>query len=286
MSYAKYFLLIFLISCIQNNNQTTLDKIQSLELNSIQKPVTAYYTDGSKHNAAELIKLLTGAQKYFSDTFRLSETFSIAVLDSQSWKRITQIPYGLPFVSGPPNVVCFPSTTNNELGKLIRKSINGYNLQDKFSLTNDELTNTFISMIGFHELGHIYAREYGINFPNIWTFEFAATYFAYSYLVENHIDKAEIWNEIGEILLNEIEPTYTSLNDFENLYFRVGTANYSWYQIVLLQRVKEVFELQGVQFIKELVETKLTSGNKYFSVDKFEKIEPGFEEWANKYNLL
>ena len=141
-------------------------------------------------------------------------------------------------------------------------------------------------MIWFHELGHIYAKEYGINFPNKWTYEFAATYIAYLYLTDVFPVEADIWLSISEILEKEIKPNYTSLKDFENLYVRVGVENYAWYQVVFLLRVAEVEKEIGTGLLKKLLNTNLTSSDKYLSLDMLEDIHPEFLSWAEKYKLI
>jgi hypothetical protein len=68
----------------------------------------------------------------------------------------------------------------------------------------------------------MYANAYGISFPNKWTYEFAATYFAYFYLDQNFPKQSEIWFDVSKILVKELTPRYTSLNDFEEMCVRVG----------------------------------------------------------------
>jgi hypothetical protein len=266
--------------------QTTLDKIQSLNLGKEEGTILKYYSNGTEERANNLEELLGNSKSYFESSLGVKESFSIAVLDSNDWVKVTNIPYGLPFVSGPPYIVCFPSSNENVLGQIIQRSIKNYNLSEKYEKSDEELIEIFISMIGFHELGHIYAKEYGINFPNKWTYEFAATYTAYLYLTDNFPVEADIWLSISEILEKEINPNYTSLNDFENLYVRVGVENYAWYQVVFLLRVAEVEKAIGISLLEILLNTKITSSDEYLSLDKLENIHPGFLNWAEKYKLI
>ncbi|MDZ7764128.1 MAG: hypothetical protein U5K00_06830 [Melioribacteraceae bacterium] len=176
----RFFLLAFFPLVIAS--QSTLEKVESLDLKTIQDGGKTFYSNGFEADSKRIESILSNAASYFENEFGLSKTFSLTVLDSKDWLKITQIPYGLPFVSGPPYIVCIPADTENELGLIVKNSLSKSNLSEKYSLSNDEIAKLFITLIGFHELGHIYAREYGINFPNKWTFEFAATYFAYLYL--------------------------------------------------------------------------------------------------------
>lgn len=223
---------------------------------------------------------------FFETNFQIQVHYSIAVLDSNDWVKIARIPYGLPFESGPPFVVCIPASSENILADTIKDAIVGRALGEKFSMTDEGIVNLFVSLIGFHELGHIYARTYGIKFPNKWTSEFGATYFAYAYLEENCPKESEIWRDVSRVLANKIKPDRTSLLDFEKLYVRVGVQNYAWYQVVFLLRVSEVYQDLGIDFLKTLKRKNRPLTSESYSVNQLEAINPGFVEWAQKYRLL
>ncbi len=278
--------IIILLCCSRIFSQSNLEKVKSLRINQSEDTITVYYSNGYYLRAVQTKNLLKKSSDYFENKFGVKETFSIAVLDSGDWNKITEIPYGLPFVSGPPYIVCIPASSDNELGKIIKESISGYNLNERYSIENDEIINLFISLIGFHELGHIYSKAYGLKFPNKWTFEFAATYFAYRFLFDDNPSDCQIWEKVAEILIEEIKPIHTSLSDFEKLYVRVGVENYAWYQAVFLLRAAEVNAENGHEFIKELLKVNLTNSSNYYSLDILEKINPGFLAWAQMFKLI
>ncbi len=278
--------IIFLLCCSRIFSQLTLEKVKSLRLNQSEDTITVYYSDGHYLRALQTKNLLKKSSDYFENNFGVKETFSIAVLDSGDWNNITGIPYGLPFVSGPPYVVCIPAASNNELGRIVQEAITNYKLNEKYSRENEEIANLFLSLIGFHELGHIYSKAYGLKFPNKWAFEFAATYFAYRYLFENDSANCEIWIKTAQLLINDIKPVYTNLRDFEQLYVQVGVENYAWYQAVFLVHAAEVNRKMGNDFIEELLRINLTSSSEDYSLNDLEKISPGFLAWARQYNLV
>jgi hypothetical protein len=188
-------------------------------------------------------------------------------------------------VSGPPYIVCIPASSENVLSNIIARAIDGYELQDKYGMTNNEITDLFVSLIGFHELGHIYARSYGATFPNKWTFEFAATYFAYFYLDRNFSKERDIWIEVSNIIIKEIQPRYTSLKDFEVKYSGVGVENYAWYQVAFLLQVEKLFNNQGKDFLNKLQHHTWGSASTTEFVDEMNEIGVGFNQWAQRYNL-
>ena len=283
MKLITAFLLLFIFQ-FSFYSQSLIEEIKSLHLEKSEAGLTAYYSEGSYERAEEVKFRLKNSAEYFEKTFAIEENFSIAILNEEDWKKVSKIPYGLPFVSGPPYIVVFPADLNNELGNLVLESLAEENLDQKYTISNEEIAYRFISLIGFHELGHIYSKASGIDFPNKWTFEFAATYFAYLYLLDNSVESKNLWLDVAHILEEEISPTYTTLKDFEELYVRVGVENYAWYQVIFLERVAEVADQNGKDFIYDLIKSdSLTKDN--FSLDELEKLESGFIKWAEIYGL-
>lgn len=284
MRIALILLYMLTYSC-KSNAPSMLEKVDHLNLRIIDGDIKTYYVKGYKETAESTLNLLKESIKFYEEVFDVRQSFALAVIDSNSWDKITQIPYGLPFVSGPPYIVCVPANAKNILSEIILKAIEGYELNIQYGMSREEIVNLFISLIGFHELGHIYASEYGISFPNKWTFEFAATYFAYTYLEQNFPGESEIWARVSEILATELDPTHTSLNDFEEMYVGVGVENYAWYQAVFMVRVMEVYRKQGITFLKKLKKHQWPSGSLSEYLNEMENISSGFIKWAKRYHL-
>lgn len=181
--------------------------------------------------------------------------------------------------------MCLPGNSRNVLSSTILNAIEGYDLDNRYSMSREEIVNLFVSLIGFHELGHIYAKAYDMSFPNKWTYEFAATYFAYFYLDRNYPTERDIWIDASKILVQELQAGHTSLEDFERMYVKVGVENYAWYQVAFLLRVHEVYQKQGVTFLDNLKNRpwRSTSASHYLSA--MEDIGPGFNAWAQQYRL-
>ncbi len=266
--------------------QSLPEKVKTLNLNSIEGNAITYYSTGHEKNAGEVKTLLEKAKAFFQSKFRIKEDFLIAVLDSSDWIKLTNIPYGLPFVSGSPYTIIIPVSSENELGRVIKKSIINHHLNKEFSLTNDEIVFKFITLIGLHELGHIYAKRYGLHFPNKWTFEFAATYIAYYFLEKQQITDCKIWYRVAKALSKELSHPKSTLREFENYYYRVGIENYAWYQSVFEMRVAEVYDDMGKYFIEILKKIHWNRSKKEYQLDVLEKVNKGFFTWAGKYELI
>jgi hypothetical protein len=276
--------LVHLNSC-SSPSQTMLEKVKSLNLNSVEGKITTNYSPLYKDRAETVHNLLLGSVNFFETSFQVSRSFSIAVIDKAGWSKITGIPYGMPFVSGPPYVVCLPACSDNPLSAMVAEAIAGYGLGDTYGMTDGEIADIFISLIGFHELGHIYSREYGIRFPNKWTYEFAATYLAHFYLEENHPKESRIWVDVSRALSEELKPVYTSLRDFEEKYLGVGIESYAWYQAVFLLRVVEVYRAEGAAFLAKMKEHHWPAASAPEFMKEMEDLAPGFFSWSQKYHL-
>ncbi len=278
-------LIILSAGACNARDQSVVEKVESLGLQSVNSSVTAYYSDRYRQFAEHNVQLLKNADDFFEEQFGVRQSFSIAVLDSASWRQITDIPYGLPFVSGPPYIVCLPANAQNTLSETISEAIDGYDLEGRYGTSREEIVGRFVSLIGFHELGHMYARAYGIRFPNKWTFEFAATYLAYYYLDQNFPAERDLWLEVSRVLARELAPRYTTLQEFEQWYVGVGVANYAWYQVAFLLQVQEVYEKSAKAFIRAMRDYPWPVNSASDYLPEMDSISPGFVAWAEKYQL-
>ena len=275
---------VFCISC-SNPSTSTLEKVKALNLDSVDGKIETYYSSGYKPKAQTTLGILRESADFFEEHAGVSQTFSIAILDSAHWGMISSLPYGLPFVSGPPYIVFLPADSKNILFNTVAPLIEGYDLETKYEMTHEEITDLFVSLIGFHELGHMYAHSYGATFPNKWTFEFAATYFAYFYMDQNFERERDIWMDVARILITEIKPRHTSLKDFEAKYAGVGVENYAWYQVAFLLQVEDLYKKQGQNFLNRLKSHTWSSGSTTEYVDEMDEIGSGFAQWAQKHKL-
>lgn len=287
--YMRVLVILMITSLIGFNTgsaQSTLEKIGQLHLNTLDGGVSTYYPDGYRDRAISVATLLSASTDFFEQEFGVRETFTIALLDSSTWVKVTEIPYGLPFVSGPPNVVCLPATSNHELAETIAASIDGYDLESKHGMAHHEIVTLFTDLIGFHELGHLYTWSLDIPTPNKWIDEFAATYMAWAYLDRTFPKEALIWVDAAHALANEIQPGHTSLSEFEALYYRVGIRNYAWYQAVFLLRVRKVHDLEGTDFLWKMKTRRWNSPTGSHHLGEMEEMAPGFTTWARRYRLV
>ncbi len=266
--------------------QSTLEKIQNLNLENSIDTISIYFSSGAGRQADSVKSMLIKSSSFYETKFNVEEKISLAVLNKTDWEKITSIPYGLPFVSGPPFIVCIPADLNNSLAECIKRSVVKRKIDKKLKLTADEIVREFIDMIGFHELGHVYSKAYRIKIPNKWLDEFTATYFAYIFLAKNYSRQSKIWKEVCDVLVEETPHKKSSIEDFEKLYVKVGVENYAWYQAVFQLRAVEVYQNSGIEFISRFKKHKWLSDDENFYIKEAENVAPGFIRWATKYKLI
>ena len=264
-----------------------LDVIRFMEI-SVHRygDMEVFHGEGKVSEARQLADMLERAALFFSRELGVKEAFSLAFLEQENWARVTQAPYGMPFVSGPPYVVVFSASEDHELYRLVEQTLGGSELAREVGLENDQLIRLFIALIGFHELGHVYARESGLQSPEKWIFEFNATYLAYAFLARNRPEWAEIWVKAAAIIAEQIQPQHRSLEDFEELYVRVGTESYAWFQCVFLEQAAAVFEKEGLEWLPRMRGRECPENPDVHHLYSMEGLHPGFVAWAREHGMM
>jgi hypothetical protein len=278
----------------------TLKKIQSLNLPYSAKKIKAYYSPGYEKRSLETQELLAEAAAFFEKNLDLKLDLTVAVLDEETWKKAVgeSPPYGFPFVTSAPSVAFFPATDNNAIALLslsLKDRVPPAVMKefDKIGLTYEEASRRFVTLTGLHELGHTYTEVSQINPGNKWFSEFLASYYAHAFLRQRYPHLATLWQAMCEAYALAIKPTHVSLEDFEKLYFGVGVENYLWYQGKFQQQVAQVYRVKKLSFLKEVKATfprvavgvdwkehALTISD---TLQKLEKISPGFIRWAEEF---
>ncbi|MDF7813913.1 hypothetical protein [Hymenobacter sp. YC55] len=270
-----------------------LAQVQALHLPAaLDQPVAVYYVPGYETRALALRHLMQEVKTFYQQQLQLDVPFSLAVLDSARWTSIYSEQgrpfYGVPWVSKKPYVAFLPATggrINEQLAAVEEKRrANPKKPVDSRRFAYGGTKLGVPDLIGIHELGHAYTDAYGINLQVAWLRELVATYFCYAYLRQQLPPQAAGWEAANHLFYRNVKPTYTSLADFDRLYFGVGPDNYGWYQAYFQQQVEHVYREQGLGFLRALPhafpmsEPPVTDGEE--ALTRVEKICPGFRAWA------
>ena len=281
-----YVMFLLLLGIHAAFGETVYSQLQQSGVRESSDPaIPILYSNGYKQQATQLSELLGPSAGFFKSRLNVELDVKLAVLNKTDWQEVSKVPYGLPFVSGPPYVIGIPATTDHPLAQTLHAALAEKDLKP-LDMTRDEMVRLFISLIGFHELGHIYAKSAGIHLPNKWIDEFVATYLAYSYLAATESVGKQVWLRGAEALVRFIQPSKTTLADFESLYYRVGIENYAWYQAVFLKRTDALYSASGFEFIQTLQDNPLPGSLAHFGLSELESRFPGFETWAKRHKLV
>jgi hypothetical protein len=136
--------------------------------------------------------------------------------------------------------------------------------------------------IMYRELGHIYADAVGLPLRANWLSEFFADFLWMAYFTDGSVDpRAVAYTDTWRAWRLSLNPTNTSLEDFDRLYFSV--SNYGWYQAQFEKRAEDVYKAQGLAFLQRARDV-LPPTNQPIAVDealkRLEQVSPGFVEWA------
>ena len=98
--------------------------------------------------------------------------------------------------------------------------------------------------------------------------------------------RPEVWDAILRAYRDAVLRKHTTLADFDRLYFGVGAQNYVWNQARFQEMVRRVYDAQGLNFLRAVREAfaagdagPLTPEE---TLERFEKIYPGFKVWTRR----
>lgn len=282
----------------QSDDANLLDQVANHGLARLDNQVETYYSAGAKARAIKLEAAISDMIAYYRQKLSIETPVYLAVLDSADWKALSESPYGLPNVNGPPPVVFMPATSGGLAFQLVlgRREAIPTEILSRFlkenSMTFEEVADGFVDVIGYHELGHVLCWEYGIDVPTHWLNELMASYFAYAFIYERLPEARSIFDLCGRP--SKVRPKNTTLEDLERLYAAVD--DYGWYQGMFEARIKEIYPKIGLQFIENVKQRfpraegaaadssaakEITPQQVVMEVEKF---APGFEDWAKEFH--
>lgn len=284
------FATVLLTSPAQAQVDSTLIRVRAASVDSAAAAVPLYFSAGYGERAADLGALIASAKTYLRDLLGVSADLYLAVLAEPEWEQVGSAPYGIPYVSlGRPWVVVLPAVPERGV------------LHENFrQALGDEGALTMIDNIGFHEAGHVFISEYlypedAPETPPVrWFDEFLAQYLAYALLRDLSPDRATVWDAYTEAALAQPAPQMTSLADFDAAYYGYlstpeGAPNYGWYQSMFARRVAEVYEQRGLAFLaalqKDLPWRRFERWTTDDVLERLERIEPGFQPWAEQLDV-
>lgn len=283
-------LILSLLTFHISQGQSMLDKLRTLPVDTGDYSIKVYYSPGGEKKAAELGPMLNDALLYFNRNLNTRLDLRLALLNEDHWRQVRKTPYGLPFVdsSTSPAVAVLPVTSGGSVYEFL------LDLEENVSQTLKEevaslgysweaFSAKVVDLVAFHEIGHPYAKAYGIGLPTLWLNEFVANYFAYLYMYKNAPEMAKVWKLSGDIIYDGHTPKHKTLEEFNELYSGVGVPNYAWYQAAFEKKANPLVEEKGVSFLHDLKQKfpeDVGNISNEEILNRLEEISPGFKEWA------
>jgi hypothetical protein len=266
-----------------------LDRVRQAAPHCIDGPIPVYCSPGAEARARALQDMLVKAAAFYRESLGVSTPLTLAVLDRAAWKTVNDgVPYGMPFVDQ--RVVVLPARREGVV--VDTYMAHAANLPDAVTKAVDESKRPFaahveeiVDLIGYHELGHVYVSELGVEPHSRWFGEMLATYVAYAFLWERLPSLAKTWQIVTQSD-SRIVPAHRSLAAFERLYLGVGAANYVWYQDRFAEHVITIFPTERLEFLRRVRDAFPSDAQEKPTLDevldRLEKIRPGFKGWAAK----
>ena len=255
----------------------------------IEGTFRTYHPPGEQAHAQEVHDLLEDALSYIEQAYDLALPVDAVLMGPEDWQRFLgehgeSAPYSnfLPFVAiGPPHVMALPSSTGHRLDSLITAVSRRSEQVLALDLPIEYLVWRFTALVGIHELGHVFQREYDLCASTHWFSEFLANYVTYAVLRNGRGADAAIWQLVSEAFVEHLQPQQRTLDAISG----GGLETYVWFQGSLQLRVHEVYEQIGADFLDEwkrhCSETEEAPAAADL-VNALETIAPGFHAWIDR----
>jgi hypothetical protein len=276
-----------------SDRPSILDAVRKAAPQRVDGPIPTYVSAGAERRARDLQAMLLQGATFYRQRLGLSPTFTLALLDPGAWKAVTggAVPYGLPFVDDRVMVLPFRQEGAIVTGYMVHVSSLPEDVMKRVETSRRPFAAhvaDMVDLVGYHELGHLYVSDLGIEPHTKWFSELLATYIGYAFMAERLPALARTW-EIVSRSDARTTPDHRSLADFERLYLFLGADNYIWYQNRFSERVFTVFAVDRLNFLRKVKDAFPSQRHETLTpaqvLDRLEKIRPGFKAWAMSFDV-
>lgn len=272
-----------------------ITRVRALGLAHRPGPLGLYFDPAHAARAENLHALVAEAMGWYREKLGVEGGLTLVVMPRERWEALgVAQPYGIPGVgvsgvAGEPPVIFMPATDDGLAATdalALQPRVRPATLQTLRAAGYDYAlaAHRHVDLIGLHELGHVFVRRFGIQPPNLWLDELLSTYFAHAFLAARHPAQATMFGGVLQAYIDAVQPAHRSLEDFERLYFRVGSLNYVWYQAQFHRRVVELHAAQGLAALEPMRAAfglpRPVRPAPVALLAELEPLAPGFQAWA------
>lgn len=247
------FLVGFLFVTVSGYSQNLDSLVLKTDPQLLTGKIPTYYSAGKHRVAARLQHLATSVADYYEKLYGMPFHVKMAVLDSAHWPA-TMAPYGIIF-SQKGWVFMHAGMRFDSFQKV-------YGMEGFASITadaighqkmkGDQLVEAFLEFYTVHELGHYFLNALsGARYPDFFTNEWMASYFAYQYFVVNKPAILPAFELFCQLFRDHIHPDHRSVESFNLNYGNDGIPTYGWYHVNFYFLCKDVWNCAGLQLIPQ-----------------------------------
>jgi hypothetical protein len=277
----------------------TLMTAMGLESLPGDKPV--YYSRGARTRAEQLRTRFLETAAFFERRLNVKPTIVLGVLSRQDSEWLSWWRYGVPIAPG--DFVPWPVDPDDVDQALTKATIRRGVLPDE---TVSALRKTGLSLEAgmaqsaddglAYPVGLVYRRAYGAQTASGSPFLalLVNTVMRQAYRAETPNAPSHAFTDARHAYFLSQQPKYRYLDDEDLAQVLAqgrGTnfdvrSNYAWYDAQIARRAKAVYEARGLAFLDDVKqafpagEARLTLTE---TLDRLEKIQPGFKEWATVF---
>ena len=146
-------------------NDKTLERVQTLDVESLPGPVPTYYSPGARPRAEALQRRVRDAVSFFESRYGVPAPLSLAVLNESHWAALSKGPYGGMSASAAPPVVLLPAFPDRGvMAQFFRATHAAASSPEvrqawaSLAVSHEMAIPQVIDAMVFHEVGHVFVK--------------------------------------------------------------------------------------------------------------------------------
>ncbi|MGH9371794.1 MAG: hypothetical protein ACRD15_09725 [Vicinamibacterales bacterium] len=268
------------------SSRTVAEVLATLPI--LEGRVPAYYAAGAHDEARRVQQMMEAAADYYPAAIGAALVVELALIGPNEWRSLNAnpVPYThfIPGVRpGPPYIVWVPLGRGHALDGFVQQVSRKSAAVRRLVSSPEELSDRFVALAAFHELGHFYARN-GFGDPPGWLSEFVASYLAYAFFSERYPEDARIWEVVCAAFVEHVAPKPRVSGDFHAGQL---AENYAWYLGSLQVHVNNAHRQHGPGFLPKLKaawQDRKSAGDMRPALRLLEQVAPGFHDWVKAHH--
>lgn len=242
-----------LISLTISSQQTYLDsRIGLKETNLIEGIIPGHVTPGYEAIAISMQSIITDAKHYYDGIYKdIDAKVKLAILDSLNW-TYEDCPYGYAYAHlgwiVMPGDIDFNDFVRIYGALSFRKELLEESL--KYGIKPDEIVESYFQFVAIHELGHLIVDQMiKEGPPGDFLNEIIANVISYKFFKNNRPELWRGWELFYNVNLNNYNPYFKTLNEFNDNYLTMSIDNYIWYHCNFMKLVEDIYNKKDVDFL-------------------------------------